>query len=117
MHSKLIKMLNQGEYNNVLIELEQYEISEYTEELAIIAASALLAVENHEKAQQYLQLGLQINNQSDELYLLLGNYYGHFNPMQMYLCYENAELYCQNTQDKEMLQTLRKRIKEETGIK
>ena len=54
MHSKLIEMLNQGKYNDVLVELQQYDIGEYTEELTIIAASALLAVENHKKAQKYL---------------------------------------------------------------
>lgn len=112
MQSKLIEMINQGQYDDVLMELEQYDISEYTEELAIIASSALLAIGNYERARKYLELGLQINAQSDELYLLLGNYYERYNLTQAYLCYENAKWYCQDIQDREMLQSFQQRIEE-----
>lgn len=112
MYSNLIDMVNAGKYQDVLVELEKFNSNEYTEELTIIAASALLAVGNYEKAREYLEVGLRINNQSDELYLLLGNYYEQYNLIQAYLCYENAELYCQDMRDKDTILSFKRRIDE-----
>lgn len=116
MYSDLVEMINQGKYDDVIMELEKYNVDEYTEELMIIAASAFLAVGNDEKACKYLQLGLQINAQCDELYLLLGNYYEKYNFVQAYLCYENAELYCRNKQDKDLIRSFKRRLEQEMGV-
>lgn len=117
MHYKLIEMIDQGRYEDVWTELEQYDINEYTEELYIIAITALLALENHERAREYLELGLRINGQSDELYLLLGNYYEKYNLTQAYICYENAEFYCRDAEDRKVIRAFKQRIEEENGYK
>lgn len=117
MYDKLIEMVNYGQYEKVLEELNQYDINDYTEELTIIAASSLLAMGNYDNAWKYLQLGLQMNCKSDELYLLLGNYYENNNLKQAYFCYENAEFYCRDMQDKEIIQGFKRRIEEKIGIK
>lgn len=116
MYRHLIELINQGLYGDVLTALEKYDTSAYTEELAIIAVSALLASGDYDKAKEYLRLGLKINPQSYELYLLLGNYFEHCNLMQAYLCYENAELYCDDINDKEVIQSFRQKLEESISI-
>lgn len=115
MYEHMIELLNRGQYEDVLCALEKYSTNDYTEELAIIAVSASLAVEDYESAWKYLQLGLQISPQSYELYLLLGNYYEYSNRIQAYLCYENAELYCDDMDDKMIIQDFKREI-EKDGV-
>lgn len=116
IYGKLTRMLEQGCYRDVLGELEQYDIREYTEELFIIAVSAFLAVGEYESARQYLQAGLQINPKNAELYLLLGNYYEQYNRKQAYLCYENAELYCEDPQDKAVIQSFKENLESQGDL-
>lgn len=113
MCDKLTEMLNQGQYEEVLTALEQYDISEYTESMIIIAISAFLALGDYETAKVYLQAGLRINPRNAELYLLLGNYYERYNKMQAYLCYENAELFCDNEQDRIMIRNFKSNLAED----
>ena len=75
MNNELIEMMNQGQYEKVLTELDQYGMRDYIEKLVIIAASSLLEKKDYEKAREYLQLGLQTSGKSSKLYFLLGNYY------------------------------------------
>jgi len=110
MYDKLIEMLDQGQYEDVLAELERYDISEYTETMIIIAISAFLALEDYKTAKVYLQAGLRINPFNAELYLLLGNYYEQYNKVQAYMCYENAEFYCDNEQDRMVIQEFKSRL-------
>lgn len=113
MYDELIEWMNQGKYEDVIAALKQYDINEYTETLVIIAISAFLAVEDYEAAKGYLQMGLQMNPKNAELYLLLGNYYERHNRQQAHLCYENAELYCDNEQDRAVIQDFKSRLEEE----
>lgn len=103
MYDNLKELFAQGLYVDVLAEIGKYDISKCTEELLIIAASALLAVDEYETARQYLQIALRRNPRNAELYLLLGNYYERFNRKQAYLCYENADMYCEDPQDKQVI--------------
>lgn len=103
MYEGLKELLARGLYTDVLGKIEKYDISEYTEELLIIAVSALIGVEEYETARQYLQIGLRRNPRNAELYLLLGNYYERYNLAQAYLCYENAEMYCEDLRDKQVI--------------
>lgn len=116
MFDKLTKMLEQGYYRDVLKEMEKYDISEYTEELIIIAVSALMALGEYEAARQYLQTGLRINPKNAEMYLLLGNYYERYNRAQAYLCYENAELYCEGPQDETIIHSFKEKLEEERNF-
>lgn len=116
MCDKLIEMLNQGQYQDVAAVLGKYHISEYTESMTIIAVSAFLALEDYEAAKAYLQIGLRINPKSAELYLLLGNYYERYNITQAYLCYENAEFYCDDEQDRLTIQGYKNRMIQEGAL-
>ena len=116
MYEHLIELINQELYGDVLSALEEYDTSDYTEELAIIAATSFLAVGDYDGAKKYLRLGLKINPQSGELYLLLGNYFEQYNPKQAYLCYENAELYCDDINDKAVIQSFRQKLEEGISI-
>lgn len=113
MYDNLKEMFAQGLYGDVLTEISKFDLGEFTEELLIIAASALLAVEEYETARQYLQMGLLKNPRNPEFYLLLGNYYEHFNRMQAYLCYENAEMYCEDMQDKLVIRSFMRNLETE----
>ena len=42
MNNELIEMMNQGQYEKVLTELDQYGMRDYIEKLVIIATSSLL---------------------------------------------------------------------------
>lgn len=117
MNNELIEMMNQGQYEKVLTELDQYGMRDYIEKLVIIAASSLLEKQDYEKAREYLQLGLQTSGKSSKLYFLLGNYYERYNSMQAYLCYENAEFYCNDVEDKEIIREIKKKIVKKYGIK
>lgn len=117
MNNELIEMMNQGQYEKVLAELDQYGMRDYIEKLVIIAVSSLLEKQDYEKAREYLQLGLQTSGKSSKLYFLLGNYYERYNSMQAYLSYENAEFYCNDVEDKEIIREIRKKIVEKYGIK
>lgn len=116
MYDDLKEMLAQGLYQDALKEIEQYDISEYTEELLIIAASALIAVEEYGTARRYLQIGLQRNPENAEFYLLLGNCYECCNLMQAYLCYENAEIYCEDPQDKQVIRDFMRNLETEGDL-
>lgn len=116
MYDNLKELLSQGLYMDVLAEIGTYDMSQYTEELLIIAASALIAVDEYETARQYLQIGLQRNPRNAELYLLLGNCYERFNPKQAYLCYENAEMYCVDPQDKQVIREFMRNLESDGSL-
>lgn len=116
MYEDLKELLAQGLYMDVLAEIGTYDMSQYTEELLIIAASALLAVDEYETARQYLQIGLQRNPRNAEFYLLLGNCYERFNRKQAYLCYENAEMYCVDSQDKQVIREFMQNLESDGGL-
>ena len=77
----------------------------------------MLEKQDYEKARGYLQLGLKTSGKSSKLYFLHGNYYERYNSMHAYLCYENAEFYCNDVEDKEIIREIKKKIVEENGIK
>ena len=46
-----------------------------------------------------IRKGLEQNHRDYELYRRLGDFYAEKNINQAWLCYENAEFYCDNTKD------------------
>lgn len=46
-----------------------------------------------------IQKGLAYNYKNYELYYMLGEYYLEENPKKAYLCFENAEYYCNVNED------------------
>lgn len=104
MYQDIVKLINNGEWKLAEEKLqEKIEIDGWCDEAYILAAT--IHMENGEKEQAYdlISRGLQYNYRNYELYLLLGNYYAGFNVNQAWLCYENAEFYCDNDADKEII--------------
>lgn len=94
----LAYLVNQGKFEDAKKELMEYEDCEYTDGLAVIAATVWLEYGEFEKAHDCIRQGLLYNFCNYELYLLLGNYYFMLgNVDQAYICYENAEFYCHNS--------------------
>ena len=93
----LADLINQGKMEEARSELLKYTSDEYTDGLAIVAATVWLESGEPEKAYDCIRQGLLFNFRNYELYLLLGNYYFIRDKMdQAYLCYENAEFFCGN---------------------
>ena len=93
----LADLINQGKMEEARSELLKYTHGEYTDGLAIVAATVWLESGELEKAYDCIRQGLLFNFRNYELYLLLGNYYFIRNKVdQAYLCYENAEFFCGN---------------------
>lgn len=55
---------------------------------------------DEEGAYNCIAEGLKFNCRNYELYVMLGNYYLARNINQAYLCYDNAEFYCEVEEDK-----------------
>lgn len=107
----LADLVNQGKLEDAKEELMKYEDCEYTDGLAVIAATVWLEYGEFEKAHDCIRQGLLNNFCNYELYLLLGNYYFMLgNVEQAYLCYENAEFYCHNN-DLEIIQQFKQNCK------
>lgn len=63
-----------------------------------------------------IRSGLMQNYQDYELYVRLGNYYESINLYQAWLCYENAEFYCDSEADRQLIARYKSNI-ESRGIK
>lgn len=85
---ELIEILNKGEWNDLL---------------AIYAATIAYETGDKELAFDYISQGLEYNYCNYELYFMLGRYYEQSNINQAWLCYENAEYYCTDVEDLEII--------------
>lgn len=88
---------------------------EMDEELAILGATVYLEEGMRKKAYEYICKGLKLNYKNYELYFLLGNYYEYQNINQAWLCYENAEFYCDDADDLEVICGYKKRMQNSEG--
>lgn len=112
MHQDLMNLLNEGSFEELEERLEDGSRLEYDEELSVIAGVTYLNQGKLKKAFLSVQKGLRINPQSYELYLTLGQIYesGYGTVNQAYLCYENAEYYCANEEDREIIRQFKERV-------
>lgn len=87
--------------------------------LAILATTIYMEEGKREEAYAYIAEGLRANYKNYELYFLLGNYYENQNINQAWLCYENAEFYCNNAGDLELIRQYKLRLQglEEWNVK
>lgn len=69
-----------------------------------------------EQTYTNIREGLRCDHKNYELYFRLGNYYESINPYQAWLCYENAEFYCDREEGRELIAGYRIAI-ESKGIK
>lgn len=115
-YEKLAKYVNSQDWENAVKELGNLQVTQVDDTLAILAASICFQFGESDDAYEYIRKGLQYNFRNYELYFLLGNYYESLNPYQAWLCYENAEFYCDLDEDRELIQQYRDKIECE-GIK
>lgn len=102
-YTKLAELINQCDWENAEKEFQICQHDTWTDELAILAATLYFHNAQYEEAYESIQNGLRYNYANYELYLLLGNYYAPSNINQAWLCYENAEFYCTNAEDLEII--------------
>lgn len=105
MTEELQRLIETQEYKKArLLADELFQAGENTEIFWILNAT-LYQIEGIEEAEfACISRGLQINPSNYELYYMLGNYYEHRNCNQAYLCYEQADYYCENDEDKALIQ-------------
>lgn len=103
MYERLVELINAGEWEQAEKEFQIHQNDVWTDELAILAATIFFQKEQTEEAYKCIQKGLLYNYKNYELYLLLGNYYQQRNINQAWLCYENAEFYCDNKEDLDII--------------
>lgn len=97
MYEKIAEFVNEGKQQEAL-QLINEELAlgtEYNDTLAILEAEVYRQQGNREKLFESIQKGLLVNPYNFELYFLLGEYYQGVNDKQAYLCYEQAEYYCE----------------------
>lgn len=115
-YDKLAAYVNNQEWENAVKELGSLQIMEIDDVLAILAATICFQFGQTEDAYEYIRKGLLYNNKNYELYFLLGNYYESVNLWQAWLCYENADFFCDNVEDKELISSYRAQL-ESKGVK
>lgn len=111
-YEKLAELINNNEWELAENEFQSHKNDIWTDELAILAATLSFQSGAYEDAYDSIQKGLAYNIKNYELYFLLGNYYEQININQAWLCYENAEFYCDNKADSEIILQYKARMEE-----
>lgn len=115
-YEKLIAYVNNKDWENAVRELASLEVTKIDDVLAVYATAICFHFEQMEHAYTYIREGLKFNHKNYELYFRLGNYYESINPYQAWLCYENAEFYCDRAEDSRLIAGYRTAL-ESKGIK
>ena len=118
MIERLRKLLNEGQY----IEARKlanylYEQGEQSEIFWILNATLYHEEKNRQAEYASIVRGIAQNAYSYELYYMLGQYYRETNINQAYLCVEQAEYYCNNLDDKKVIQSVKNEIKQDENCK
>ncbi len=101
MCRKLKEYVNNSQWQLAHEELERLiDLEEvHSDEFYIMAAAVYRELGDNEKLYNSIKKGLEYNYSNYELYFMLGQYYENININQAWLCYENAEFYCENEED------------------
>ncbi len=111
-YERLAELINNNEWELAENEFQAHRNDIWTDELAILAATLFFQNNAYEDAYESIQKGLRYNITNYELYFLLGNYYERTNINQAWLCYENAEFYCNNKKDSDIILQYKTRMEE-----
>ncbi|MBP3487073.1 MAG: methyltransferase domain-containing protein [Roseburia sp.] len=114
-YERLQEYVNSQDWSAAEQELENIRCSGQAidDVLAILAATTYIEAGEREEAYEYIREGLKFNYKNYELYFLLGNYYELQNINQAWLCYENAEFYCESEEDLEFIRQYKTRLEEQ----
>ena len=92
---KIIEYINSNLWDaaaNMLLEyVDEYGMSVGT---AILGATICEHFDDYENMYSYIEMGLKLEPENYELYLLLGNYYATSNVNKAFICYDNALMLC-----------------------
>lgn len=116
MYETLKELINEEKWESANLEFEQcisdlaQEGRSWDDEFAILAAAVYGRKQEFEKVYDSLVRGLTYNYKNCELYLLLGTWYERMNPNQAFLCYENAEFYCDNEEDLNIIRYIKNNL-------
>ncbi len=96
MENILLSYINNNQYNDAISFFEKnIDSLPLNENICIIAATIYSYFSNQELTLYYIEKGLELNPKNYELYMMLGNYYFDININLSFLCYENAEYFCE----------------------
>ncbi len=108
MYQDIVELISSREFDRAEEMLgEKTEAGGWCDEAYILAATIYIETGRSDQAYEMISQGLRFNYRNYELYLLLGNYYEEININQAWLCYENAEFYCNNDEDRETIRQFR----------
>lgn len=107
---KLKEYVNSENWEMAHQELEQILEEEMDDVTAILASAVYFHEGDLNRAYKSISKGLAYNYANSELYFMLGNYYEHKNVNQAWLCYENAEFYCEDEEDLKIIRQRKKEI-------
>lgn len=85
---------------------EHITAENYDDEIAIYDGTLGLCFGDMDRVWSACANGLTINPKNYELYVIFGEYYLSKNMNQAYLCYENAHFFCENKEDKMMIEEI-----------
>lgn len=115
-HITIGQYVNNGKWMSAKEELlAALDAGKWDDELAVYAAAIAWHGGDKELAYDYIREGLIYNYKNYELYLMLGDYYAEKNINQAWLCYENAEYYCNDEQDAGVILQRKKRMEQLAG--
>lgn len=114
----LQQLFSLGEYNAAaqIIETARTLPELYKETVAIYDANLCLMNNDYPGMWEAIRRGLACNHENYELYVLLGEYYLPSNSNQAYLCFENALFYCNDENDRPLIQGYMDNLKKECNI-
>lgn len=118
LHKKdeIIQFINEGKWSQAKKEVSN--IIDMPEDILAILEAAIYEHENRpDKVFESVGKGLKYNYANYELYVVLGNYYMARNKEQAYLCYENAEFYCDNKQDLSYILQWKEKMRSEVAVR
>lgn len=104
MYEEVIEKINAEDYEaayKLIIDIKKSD--HYEGKLAILEAETCYQMGYRQEMFNAISKGIQIEPENYELFFLLGNYYMDVNLQQAYLCYEQAEFYCENHEDLEII--------------
>lgn len=111
MYEQIAAFLAQQEYDLALQAVDsQKQVSGYTDTLAILEAEIYYGQKNFPAMFLSVKNGLLYNDKQFELYFMLGKYYLSFNPFQAYLCFEQAEFYCDDSADLAVIRQAKQKL-------
>lgn len=117
MYEEIIDLIGSEAWDLAETELKRYKQEAWDDILSILAATIYFNKGDEEAAYESIRKGLCYNYKNYELYFMLGNYYEKRNINQAWLCYENAEFYCEDEKDLETIQQYKQGMQEDKNWK